>query len=116
MHFVIDQRFAVGADAFRLLRAAVSGTEAGSHDEQRRHTYVTSSSAREMFASPRSTRRGGDPKLMRKCRGDSKKRPGTTSVEYRFSSRAANASASTSRGSRGNTTLPPSGTNASSRR
>src|SRR5205814_5900572 len=65
MHCVIDQRFAVGADAFRLLRAAVSGTEAGSHDEQRRHTYVTSSSAREMFASPRSTRRGGDPKLMR---------------------------------------------------
>ena len=44
-----------------------------------------SSSAREMFVeSAPEERRPAQPKLIRMCRGDSKKRPGTTSVEYRL--------------------------------
>src|SRR5437762_556814 len=115
---VVDERLARWPDAVDLFQPSVARPEACGHHEQRRHLlgcrrhYIRSSSAREMLASPRSRRRGGDPKLIRMCRGDSKKRPGTTSVEYRFNKCPTRDSASTPRGTRGNTTLPPSGMNA----
>src|SRR4051812_30454664 len=80
-----------------------------------REAQDKSSSARERFISPRPRVAGLQPKLSRTWRGASKNRPGTTSVDAVPTRCRTRRSPSIADGSRGKTTLPPSGSTTRSR-